>query len=105
VKKYSIAINTDVGPEDGKAGRVWDVVYAQNWSNGAYLPALAKNCTQTDAKRIANCLEACEGTLPENVQGGFNKLIEDHALLKLKYNNLLHDVREGLEDLQACLRA
>lgn len=91
MKKYAVGANYDVAPEYRLAGRFYEVVYTQAWQDGRYLPPVAKHCTEVDAQRIVNCLNACEGTLPENVQGGFNQLIEDHAKLKVAYNNLRCD--------------
>ena len=95
MKRYTTEYDTSAGPEDAEAGRAWDVVYTQACQDGRYLAPVAKHCTEADAVRIVNCLNACEGTLPENVQGGFNQLIEDHAKLKVAYNNLRCDGGPG----------
>ena len=96
MKKYAVDLNRDAAPEYQQAGRVYEVIYTQPWQDGRYLPPVAKHCTQADAERIANCLNACEGTLPENVQGGFNQLIEDYALLKIRHANLQLALLQGL---------
>lgn len=95
MKKYTYGFDQPVGPEDAETGRCFEVVYTQPWQDGAYLPPVASRCTEADAKRIADCLNACEGVLAENLD--VNKLVEDHALLKIKYNNLRCD---GLDHLR-----
>ena len=96
MKKYTIQYDSSAGPEDAQAGRAWDVVYTQPWQDGAYLPPVASRCTEADAKRIADCLNACEGVLAENVN--VNQLILNYADLKVQYNNLRCD---GLGHLRA----
>lgn len=99
MKKYMISFDPSVGPEDAESGRHWEVVHTQAWQDGRWLPPLAQRCTKVDAQRIADCLNACEGVLAENVD--VNGLIQEHALLKIAYNNLRVD---GLGHLRALLR-
>lgn len=94
MKKYTAAYYPVASPEDAEAGRSWEVRHTQDWQDGRWLPPVAQLCTKDDAERIAACLNACEGVLAENVD--VNKLIEDHALLKVRYNNLVHDAREAV---------
>lgn len=90
MKKYHVVCYFDVSSD-----HAWDVQLVQNWQDGKYLPAIAVGCSEANAKRIADCLNACEGVLAENLD--VNKLVEDHALLKIKYNNLRCD---GLDHLR-----
>lgn len=75
----------------------WDVQLVQNWHEGQYLPAIAVGCSEANAKRIADCLNACEGVRAENVN--VNQLILNYAELKVKYNNLRCDGLDHLRDV------
>lgn len=79
----------------GSSDHAWDVQLVQNWQDGQYLPAIAVGCSEANAKRIADCLNACEGVRAENVN--VNQLILNYAELKLQYNNLRCD---GLDHLR-----
>lgn len=90
MKKYCAAFGAELSLEDYVQKRVYQVVHTQSWDNGRCLLSVASCCTRTDAERIADCLNACEGTQPQNIPGGVNQLLVDHARLKIVYNNLRH---------------
>lgn len=101
MKKYHAVCEPDVGPEDAEAGRTWEVQHTQPWQAGAYLPPVAQLCTQDNAIRIADCLNACEGVRAEIVN--VNQLIVNYAELNIKYNNLRCDGLGHLQDLLCSL--